>query len=84
MFVPLLPDVKMGQQRQFVAKLFGDSLNMEPEARRTSLDAACHDEPELKHLIEQLLMQDERAGSFLKKPLVYFSTRSESTPRLCP
>jgi Tol biopolymer transport system component len=66
----------MGQQRQSAEKLFCDALNMEPEARRAFLDAACHDEPELKHLIEQLLMEDERAGSFLNKPLFDSSTRT--------
>src|ERR1700722_6865463 len=66
----------MGQQRQSAEKLFCDALNMEPEARRAFLDAACHDQPELKHLVEQLLMEDERAGSFLKKPLFDSSTRT--------
>jgi hypothetical protein len=58
---------------------------MEPEARRAFLDAACYDEPELKHLIEQLLMEDERAGSFLKSHLSIFLQRPESSPPiLCP
>ncbi len=57
----------MGQQRQPVEKLFGAALEMEPEARRAFLDAACHDEPELKHPIEQLLMEDERAGELAQK-----------------
>ena len=74
----------MGQQRQSVEKLFGEALDMAPEARRAFLDAACHDEPELKHLVEQLLMEEERAGSFLKEPLFDLSTkagnRTEATP----
>jgi hypothetical protein len=75
----------MGQQRQPLEKLFGDALEMEPEARRAFLDAACHDEPELKHLIEQLLMEDERAGSFLKSHLSIFLQRPEASPPiLCP
>jgi serine/threonine protein kinase/Flp pilus assembly protein TadD len=69
----------MGQQRQSVEKLFGDALDMEPEARRAFLDVACQDEPELKHLVEQLLMEDERAGSFLKKPVVDFLTTTDTT-----
>jgi hypothetical protein len=85
MLVLLLSDGKMGQQRQPLEKLFGDALEMEPEARRAFLDAACHDEPELKHLIEQLLMEDERAGSFLKSHLSIFLQRPESSPPiLCP
>lgn len=66
----------MGQQRQSVEKLFGDALEMDPEARRAYLDAACHDDPELKHLVEKLLMEDERASGFLQEPLVDFSTKS--------
>ena len=68
----------MGHQRQSVEKLFGDALNMAPEARGAFLDAACSDEPELKHLVEQMLMDDERVGSFLEKPLFDFSTRAEN------
>src|SRR6202041_2553886 len=75
---------KMGQQRQSVEKLFGDALEMAPEARRAFLDAACHDEPELKHVVEQLLIEEEGAGSFLKGPLFDLSTkagnRTEATP----
>src|ERR1700727_22194 len=66
----------MGQQRQSVEKLFGDALDMAPEARRAFLDAACKDEPELKHQVEQLLMEDERAGSFRKKPPFDFPTKA--------
>ena len=66
----------MGQQRQSVEKVFGDALDMVPEARRAFLEAACHDEPELKHLVEQLLVEHERAGSFLKKPFVDFSSKA--------
>ncbi|MDX6461775.1 MAG: eukaryotic-like serine/threonine-protein kinase, partial [Acidobacteriaceae bacterium] len=69
----------MRQQRQSAEKLFGDALDMEPEARRAFLDAACHDEPELKHLVEQLLMEDERAGSFLKNPLLDISASRSIT-----
>jgi serine/threonine protein kinase/tetratricopeptide (TPR) repeat protein len=70
---------KMVQQRQSAEKLFGDALDMEPGARGPFLDAACHDEPELRHLVEQLLMKDERAGSFLKKPLFDPSTKAGVT-----
>jgi len=42
---------------------------MESGARHAFLDAACHDAPELKYMVKQLLREDERAGSFLKKPL---------------
>jgi serine/threonine protein kinase/Flp pilus assembly protein TadD len=70
---------EMRQQRQSVEKLFGDAIDMEPEARRAFLDAACQDEPELKHLVESLLREDERAGSFLKRPLLDFSIKTDTT-----
>ena len=68
----------MDQQRQSVEKLFGEALDMEPGARHEFLDA-CHDEPELKYLVEQLLREDERAGSFLKTPLFDLSTKVSIT-----
>jgi hypothetical protein len=70
---------KMDQQRQSVEKLFGEALDMEPGARHAFLDAACHDEPELKYLVEHLLREDERAGSFLKTPLFDLSTKVSIT-----
>src|ERR1700759_5765881 len=69
----------MGQQRQSVEKLFGEALDMEPEARHAFLDAACRDEPELKHLVEQILSEDERVGSFLKKPPFDLSVTKSNT-----
>ncbi len=59
----------MVQQRQLVERLFGDAVHMELDARRAFLESACRDAPEVKHLVEELLREDERAGSFLKKPL---------------
>jgi eukaryotic-like serine/threonine-protein kinase len=66
----------MGEQRQSVEKLFGDALFMEPEARGAFLDAACRDKPELKHLVEEMLMEGERAGSFLEKPPFDFPAKA--------
>jgi serine/threonine protein kinase/Flp pilus assembly protein TadD len=59
----------MVEQRQLVERLFGDAVHMELDARRAYLESACRDAPEVKHLVEELLREDERAGSFLKKPL---------------
>jgi hypothetical protein len=73
MFVLLLPDGKMGQQRQSVEKLFRDALDMEPAARRAFLDGDRHNELELKHLTEPLLMmEDNRTGSSSKSFLLIF------------
>lgn len=69
----------MVQQKQLVEKLFGDAVGMDPESRRAFLESACHDAPELKHLVEELLRQDERAGSFLKQPLFKLSESTSVT-----
>ena len=69
----------MRQQRQSVERLFGDAIDMAPDARRAFLDAACRDEPQLKRLVEHLLMEDERAGSFLKKPVIELLTTTDTT-----
>src|ERR1700760_4364327 len=66
----------MGEQRQSVEKLFGDALFIEPEARRAFLDGACHNDPELKHLVEEMLTEEERAGSFLEKPPFDFPAKA--------
>ena len=69
----------MLQQRQLVEKLFGDAVDMELDARRAFLESACRDAPEVKHLVEELLKEDERAGSFLKKPLFHPSASTNIT-----
>ena len=60
----------MGQPRQSVERLFADALELEPAARQTFLDHACRGDPALRRLIEELLREDERAGSFLRWPIV--------------
>ncbi len=74
----------MDEQRQSVEKLFGDALFMEPEARGAFLDAACRDEPELKHQVEEMLMEGDRAGSFFEKPPFDFSTTAEERANATP
>jgi serine/threonine protein kinase/Tfp pilus assembly protein PilF len=59
----------MGQPRQSVERLFADALELEPAARQTFLDHACRGDPALRRLIEELLREDERAGSFLRWPV---------------
>ena len=74
----------MDEQRQSVEKLFGDALFMEPEARGAFLDAACRDEPELKHQVEEMLMEGDRAASFFEKPPFDFSTTAEERANATP
>jgi serine/threonine protein kinase/Tfp pilus assembly protein PilF len=72
-------DAKMDEQRQSAEKLFGDALDLALGARGAFLDAACRGEPELKYLVERLLLEDKRAGSFLKRPLFDLSTKADVT-----
>ncbi len=70
----------MTHQQQSVEHLFGTALDLPPELRRDFLDRACRDAPELRLLVEELLREDERAGSFLRAPL--FDHTSQADPRI--
>jgi serine/threonine protein kinase/tetratricopeptide (TPR) repeat protein len=50
--------------------LFHAALERSPEARRAFLDEACGDDAELRLQVERLLLNDERAGSILEKPVL--------------
>lgn len=60
----------MGQTRQPVERLFADALELAPRERQAFLDHACDGDPLLRRLVEELLREDERAGSFLSLPVV--------------
>jgi serine/threonine protein kinase len=59
----------MADQDKSAEQLFGEALDLEPEQRSAFLDQACRDTPGLRRLVEELLLQDQLAGSFLGKPL---------------
>jgi eukaryotic-like serine/threonine-protein kinase len=58
----------MAIQPELVEKLFESALALEPGDREAFLDQACRHDPELKRTVEELLAEDERAGSFLEHP----------------
>lgn len=58
----------MTSQQHTVEQLFGEALEREPGQRRAFLDAACVGAPEIRRQVEELLLDDERAGSFLDRP----------------
>src|SRR5579859_7270381 len=60
----------MGQPRQSAERLFLDALELEPAARQMFIDNACVGDPALRRLVEELLRENERAGSFLRWPIV--------------
>jgi serine/threonine protein kinase/Tol biopolymer transport system component len=67
----------MTDPEQSAAELFGEALDLPPERRPAFLDQACRDAPELRRLVEQLLLEDQRAGSFLLNPA--FTAESKPT-----
>lgn len=56
--------------RQSAEELFGEALELPPDGRSAFLDRVCAHDLELRRQIEYLLLQDERAGSFLVAPLL--------------
>src|ERR1700752_2585211 len=60
----------MGLPRQSAEQLFVDALEVQPEKRKTFVDRACRGDPALRRRAEELLRKDERAGSFLRWPIV--------------
>ncbi len=60
----------MASQEQTVEQLFGAALDRRPEDRRAFLDRVCAGSPELRQRLEELLLADELAGSFLERQLL--------------
>jgi hypothetical protein len=69
----------MEQRKQSVEQLFGEAAELPPSARQAFLDRACRDAPTLRRLVEELLREHERAGSFLGRPLIGSNGGSPST-----
>jgi len=68
----------MGLPRQSAEQLFVDALELQPEKRQTFVDRACRGDPALRRRVEELLRKDERAGSFLRWPIV--TSRQDAAP----
>jgi serine/threonine protein kinase/tetratricopeptide (TPR) repeat protein len=60
----------MDKWDQSAEELFGVVLDLAPERRAAFLDQACQDAPELRQLVEELLLENDRAGSFMAAPLL--------------
>jgi eukaryotic-like serine/threonine-protein kinase len=67
----------MASQEQIVEQLFGAALDRRPEDRRAFLDRACAGAPELRQCVEEMLLADEQAASFLERRL-FIPTADES------
>ncbi len=60
----------MTNQQQSVEQLFGAALDLPPDERGAFLDHVCKGAPELRLLVDELLLADEQAGSFMAGPLI--------------
>ena len=60
----------MADLEQSAEQLFGEALDLQPERRAAFLDQACRGAPELRRLVEELLHENQRMGSFLAQPLL--------------
>jgi serine/threonine protein kinase/dienelactone hydrolase len=60
----------MADLGQSAEQLFAEALELQPEARATFLDQACRGAPELRRLVEELLRDNQLAGSFLAEPIL--------------
>ena len=60
----------MANPEHSAEELFAVALDLPPESRAAFLDQACHQAPELRSLVEKLLLDSDRAGSFLAEPLL--------------
>jgi eukaryotic-like serine/threonine-protein kinase len=60
----------MADLEQSAGELFAEALDLDPERRTAFLDGACRGAPELRRLVEQLLQQNQRLGSFLAQPVL--------------
>src|SRR6202453_3030514 len=60
-------------------ELFAEALELPPERRSAFLDKACHGSPQLREVVEQLLVAEQNAGSFLEQPAFAPEGESEAT-----
>jgi hypothetical protein len=72
----------MASQEQTVEQLFVAALDRRPEDRRAFLDRVCAGAPELRQRLEELLVADEQAGSFLDKPVIIPTSGESDAARL--
>jgi Tol biopolymer transport system component len=66
----------MASQRDLVEQLFEAALALKPVERDAFLDKECRSDPQLRRMVEALLADDARAGSFLQHPPLDFLRRA--------
>ena len=66
----------MADLEQSAEQLFGVVLDLPPEQRTAFLDQNCGDAPELRRLVDDLLTDNNRLGSFLGQPVCHLMNDS--------
>ena len=69
----------MANLRESAERLFEAALEMPPARRSAFLDAACHEAPELRRIVEDLLRKDQEASGFLSEPAFAAIPSSDTT-----
>ncbi|HEY4011376.1 MAG TPA: bifunctional serine/threonine-protein kinase/formylglycine-generating enzyme family protein [Acidobacteriaceae bacterium] len=69
----------MAEQEQSAEQIFGAALDLPPEQRSAYLVRACRESPELRTLVEQLLADYKRMGTFLDHAAVPNSATNPDT-----
>jgi serine/threonine protein kinase len=72
----------MMNRNKSVEELFEAALELPPERRAAFLDEACQTTPDLRQLVEYLLIDEERMGSFLEKPVLQADPPSLDYPAI--
>jgi serine/threonine protein kinase len=70
----------MANREQAAERVFAEALSVRPERRSTFLDQVCRGAPELRQMVEGLLRDNDRLGSFLAEPLVQEDNLSPLSP----
>jgi eukaryotic-like serine/threonine-protein kinase len=66
----------MADRERAAERVFAEALSQRPERRSAFLDQVCRGAPELRKMVEALLQENERLGSFLAEPLVKAGSQS--------
>ena len=70
----------MTDRSELAEQVFLAALAIKPEERSAVLDELCDQDPEIRRMVEDLLAQEEQAGSFLEHPPLEFLDRTERVP----
>src|SRR5579862_1157492 len=62
----------MASQREIAEQLFEAALTLDPAERNAFLSSKCGTASELRRMVDDLLAEDARAGSFLQHPPLDF------------